>query len=106
MVKSDVTFKVPQKDGTTRVARGVPIGLRIGGRTVKFVLQRDDDDEVRWLTHRASGMRFGLLDDAKTELHSRRVARRGLAYRLIKKAVAKFGEDKVLAAIDAAPVIN
>lgn len=105
-----VEFKIPTTDGT-ETARGAPAVLKVGNRKVRFILQQDEAGEARWLTHFASGYKFGRLDDAATELACRlspyhRFSKRQLAEFLIQKAVARIGVEKVLATLDKAPVIN
>lgn len=105
-----VSFNVPQRDGTKGRAHGRPIKLKIGEREVWFVLQYEDR-KPRWLTHFASGYKFGTLDDAETELVCRfspyhEFTDQELALFLIEKAIAKHGVEAVLQRIDQVPVIN
>ena len=103
-------FKIAQIGGITNTARGIPVIFKIGEREIKFMIQYDDDGP-RWLTHYASGYKFGVLDNAETELVCKlstyhKFSKRQLAEFLINKAITKFGEDGVLAKLDSVPVIN
>lgn len=105
-----IEFKIPTKAGIEQ-ARGMPVWLNVGDRRVKFMLQYNGDDKARYLTHFASGMRIGTLDDAAVELMCKlspyhRFRNKELAVFLIQKAVVRMGLDKVQAALDNAPVIN
>jgi hypothetical protein len=106
-----VEFKIPKSDGTTDMARGRPIWLMIGERKIKFIFQRDDEGHPHWLTHFASGYKFGSLDDAICEIICtlspyHKFTHKQLAEFLVNKIVNKVGVKKVLMSIDSAPVIN
>jgi hypothetical protein len=106
-----VTFNIPRTNGTAAQARGIPILLMVGERKIKFIFQRDDEGHPRWLTHHASGYKFGSLDDAICEIICtlspyHKFTHKQLAEFLVNKIVTRLGADKVLAKLDAAPVIN
>jgi hypothetical protein len=106
-----IEFKIATRNNAADTARGMPVILQIGERSIKFVLQRDDSGKASWLTHYASGYKFGSLNDAAVELMCvqspyHRYTGRQLAEFLVDKMVAKLGADKVLASIDSVPVIN
>jgi hypothetical protein len=92
-------------------ARGMPVWLTVGKRKIKFMLQYDSAGKATYLTHYASGYKFGTLDSAHVELMCKlspyhRFTKKELAEFLIDKAVNRHGVDFVLAKIDQAPVIN
>jgi hypothetical protein len=105
-----IEFNIPTHTGIQQ-ARGVPIYLNVGTRRIKFILQRDSEGKAKWLTHYASGYRFGALDDVHVELMCKlspyhRFTQKQLAEFLIDKQVTRLGVEKVLASIDGAAVIN
>ena len=108
-----VEFNIPTKGGIEK-ARGVYATFHIGGpdgRAVRFMLQNDSDGKAAWLTHFASGMKFGSLDDMAVELACKlsplhKFTKYQLADHLVRKMVVRHGADKVLGVLDAAPVIN
>ena len=105
-----IEFNIPTATSVEK-ARGIPRRFVVGDRVIKFMLQYDRDNKLTLLTHFASGCKFGNLNDAETELMCKlspyhRFSKRQLAEFLIDKMVFRFGIEKVLATIDAAPVIN
>jgi hypothetical protein len=105
-----IEFKIPTTDGVEQ-ARGIPTWLMVGKRKIKFMLQYDSAGKATYLTHYASGYKFGMLDSAHVELMCKlspyhRFTKKELAEFLIDKVVARHGVDFVLEKIDQAPVIN
>jgi hypothetical protein len=105
-----IEFLIPTESGTKQ-ARGVPMGFVIGDRKIKFVLQRNDENKPKWLTHYASGYKLGSLDDAAVELMCKtstyhRFTKKQLAQFLIDKTVTNMGVEEVLKRLDSVPVIN
>ncbi|HEY2531893.1 MAG TPA: hypothetical protein VGJ20_28860 [Xanthobacteraceae bacterium] len=105
-----ITFKVPTSTGLTEDRTGTVAWIKVGNRKIKFVLQNEGIGAVT-LTHFASGYRFGSLNEARVEWMAIRgpydpINNHGAAAFLIGKKIAEKGADKVLAVIDAAPVIN
>lgn len=100
-------------EGETREMTGTVAILPIGGRKVRFLIERKEDGSVGSLTHYASGYAFhrNLQAFAVSFLvqhgtYARRPSPRELAEAAIADAVFALGADKVLETIDAAPVIN
>ena len=105
-----IEFNIPTTTGIKK-ARGIPARFIIGGRKIKFVLQHNGDGKIAYLTHFASGQRFGSLNDIAVEVMCKLSPYHGfskhrLAQLLVDNAVAKYGADKVLEKIDSVPVIN
>jgi hypothetical protein len=105
-----VEFNIPTVNGVER-ARGMPVWLMVGKRKIKFMLQYDSAGKATYLTHFASGCKFGALDSAHVELMCKlspyhRFTKKELAEFLIDKVVSRHGVDFVLKKIDQAPVIN
>lgn len=118
-MSSAVTFKVPSKKPRGRKTihlerTGKVAWFQIGNRRVKFVLQMPHmigAKEAEALTHYASGMIFGRLNDAKIRHmcasgHNAILTDRQAAEKLLTEKIALLGADKILAALDAADVIN
>ena len=87
--------------------------LPIGGRKVRFLIERKEDGSVGALTHYASGYaftrnlnRFAVSFLVQHSVYHRQPSPRELAEAAIADAVFSIGADKVLATIDAAPVLN
>jgi len=105
-----VTFNIPTDAGIT-TAKGLPIWFTIGRRRIRFMLQYNSDGKIKYLTHYASGMRLGSLNDMHNELICRyssyhRFTKRDLAIELITKIVDTRGAEELLAKLDTVPVIN
>ncbi|SHG89112.1 hypothetical protein [Bradyrhizobium erythrophlei] len=112
-----ITFKVPGKrprghkitlsERTGRVA-----WLTIGDRKVKFVLQQSRlGKEADTLTHYASGMVFGRLNDVKVRYmvakgHHAKLTDREAAEMLVATKIDQIGAAKVLEVLDASETIN
>lgn len=117
---ADITFKVPAQHPKSKKAmelerKGRVAWLQIGDRKVKFVLQQSaaavNAGEAAYLTHYASGLIFGNLNEVKVRYmlakgHHAKLNDRDAAEELITERVAAFGADEVLKRLDAAPVIN
>ena len=106
------TITVPC-EGEKREMTGTVAILPIGARKVRFLIERREDGSVGSLTHYASGYAFhrNLRALAVSFLiqhgtYARRPSPRELAEAAIADAVFSIGADKVLATIDAAPVLN
>ena len=107
------TIAIPCEKNKTREMTGTVAILPIGTRKVRFLIERRDDGSLGSLTHYASGFAFArsLNHYAVSFLvrhgtYARRPSPRELAEAAIADAVHAIGVDKVLATIDAAPVIN
>jgi type IV secretory pathway component VirB8 len=114
---ANVTYKTPGLDKKSRKIvytekRGDVAFMQIGERRVKCVLQRDDKESAPALVHYASGWvivsrdaihNYHLMQyvNARVSLTWRHVAELVLA-----NTIDQVGADKVLAKMDAAPVIN
>jgi hypothetical protein len=117
-----ITFLVPTQNRRSKKTHNVErtgrvAWLRIGDRKVKFVLQQShsavnaNDKEAILLTHYASGLIFGRLNEAKIRYMTSRGPYcipndRDAAELLIAEKVAAFGAEEVLKRLDAAPTIN
>jgi hypothetical protein len=106
------TISIPCK-GETREMTGTVAILPIGDRKVRFLIERKEDGSLGSLTHYASGFAFtrSLNHYAVSFLvqhgtYARRPSPRELAEAAIADAVYSIGIDKVLATIDAAPILN
>ena len=100
-------------EGDTREMTGTVAILPIGKRKVRFLIERREDGSVGALTHYASGYafarnlnRFAVSFLVQHGTYARRPSPRELAEAAIADAVFALGADKVLATIDAAPVLN
>ncbi|WP_166297124.1 hypothetical protein [Bradyrhizobium sp. 2S1] len=119
-----ITFKVPGTKPRGRKVHhyersGKVAWLTIGERKVKFVLQGDHravaganpKADAVYLTHHASGMIFGKINDLKIRHmcaagHNAILTDREAAEKLIAEKLALLGPEKILAVLDAAEVIN
>jgi hypothetical protein len=108
-----ISFNVPVQDRKTKAItmeqkQGYVALLYVGNYQQKFVLQTNDIGEVKTLTHWASGMRVGDLDPIKVRYWTSysRMTDREAANHLLVDACVRIGTDKVLATMNAAPVIN
>ena len=106
------TITVPC-EGEAREMTGTVAILPIGRRKVRFLIERREDGSVGSLTHYASGYaftrslnRFAVSFLVRHGTYARRPSPRELAEAAIADAVYAIGADKVLATIDAAPVLN
>ncbi len=106
------TIAVPF-EGETREMTGTVAVLPICGRKVRFLIERRDDGSLGSLTHYASGFaftrdlnRYAVSFLVQHSVYHRQPSPRELAEAAIVDAVYAIGADKVLATIDAAPVIN
>jgi hypothetical protein len=100
-------------DGETREMTGTVAILPIGKRKVRFLIERREDGSVGSLTHYASGYAFhrnlralAVSFLVQHSVYHRQPSPRELAIAAITDAVFALGANKVLATIDAAPVIN
>lgn len=107
------TITVPCEKRKTRKMTGTVAILPIGTRKVRFLIERREDGSVGALTHYASGFafarslnRFAVSFLVQHGTYARRPSPRELAEAAIADAVHALGADKVLATIDAAPVLN
>jgi hypothetical protein len=107
------TIAIPCEKNKTRKLTGTVAILPIGTRKVRFLIERRDDGSLGSLTHYASGFafarslnRFAVSFLVQHGTYARRPSPRELAEAAIADAVHALGADKVLAIIDAAPVIN
>lgn len=106
------TIAIPCK-GETREMTGTVTILPIGDRKVRFLIERKEDGSLGSLTHYASGFAFArnLNHYAVSFLvqhgtYARQPSPRELAKAAIADAVYSIGIDKILATIDAAPILN
>jgi len=104
---------IPCEKRKTRKMSGTVAILPIGARKVRFLIERREDGSVGSLTHYASGYAFHRNLQAlavsflvQHSVYHRQPSPRELAEAAIADAVFAIGVDKVLATIDAAPVIN
>jgi hypothetical protein len=100
-------------EGETREMAGTVAILPIGDRKVRFLIERKEDGSLGSLTHYASGFaftrdlnRYAVSFLVQHSVYHRQPSPRELAEAAIADAVHSLGADKVLAIIDAAPVIN
>lgn len=113
-----IEFQIPRMVGKGKRAtvehvtkRGAVAFFDVAGQRVKFVLQADNEGDATELTHYASGFVFGRLNPVKVSHMVAygsyvKLSDRGAAEILIARAVASMGGEKVLATLNAAPVIN
>jgi hypothetical protein len=106
------TITVPCEGDTRKMAGTVAI-FPIGKRKVRFLIERREDGSFGSLTHYASGYAFhrnlrtlAVSFLVQHSVYHRQPSPRELAEAAIADAVFSIGADKVLAIIDAAPVIN
>ena len=107
------TIAIPCEKNKTRKLTGTVAILPIGDRKVRFLIERKEDGSLGSLTHYASGFAFArsLNHFAVSFLvqhgtYARQPSPRELAEAAIADAVFALGADKVLATIDAAPILN
>ena len=108
------TIAIPCEKNKTREMTGTVAILPIGERKIRFLIERKEDGSLGSLTHYASGFAFArslnhfavsfLVQHGTT--YARQPSPRELAEAAIADAVYSIGIDKVLAAIDAAPILN
>ena len=107
------TIAIPCEKRKTRKMSGTVAILPIGTRKVRFLIERREDGSVGSLTHYASGYAFhrnlralAVSFLVQHSVYHRQPSPRELAEAAIADAVFSIGADKVLATIDAAPVLN
>jgi hypothetical protein len=100
-------------EGTTREITGTVAVLPVGERKVRFLIERREDGSLGSLTHYASGYafhrnlnRFAVSFLVQHSVYHRQPSPRELAEAAIADAVFAIGAEKVLATIDAAPMLN
>lgn len=112
-----ITFQVPSKkqrkgEPILREAQGRVAILDVGDQKVRFMLQLDPTGErVVALTHFASGMIFGFLNDERVRAmmafgHNHRLTDLQAARSLVARIVDKHGLGVVQHKLASAPVIN
>jgi hypothetical protein len=111
-----IAFQVPtakQRRGkpTLKEAHGRVAVLEVGEQKIRFVLQFDSVGKPTSLTHFASGMIFGFLNDEKVRAMCARGTQCKLtdlqaARSLIARIVDKHGLGVVQHKLASAPIIN